>query len=165
MDHHHFPSFTLCYITAHLRWAPSPSGSRARSLFPPGNTHRKILIKATPGLLLSYTYISSILRAYHKPTPTATATANRYSTDHTDHQHRSYRSPTHYSYTAFTRDLGTRIVPGQVHVGKPPPGAGSQLQTRRRRMLMSAVAHNNPTAILGGAESQHRAAPWLHAQR
>ena len=48
----------------------------------------------------------------------------------------------------LTLDLDTWIIPGQVHPGIPPPGSADSYKPAGTEVLVSAVAHNNPTATL-----------------
>ena len=58
---------------------------------------------------------------------------------------------------ASSRDRDSWVVQGQVLKGKGA-GKGKMLQTSRYEVLISAVAHNHPTAILGGAAMLTRVA-------
>ena len=58
-------------------------------------------------------------------------------------------------YMAFTLDLDTWIIPGQILTGKPPPGASCSCKLAANDLSRSSqlvTSHNNPTAIPGGAE-------------
>ena len=63
---------------------------------------------------------------------------------------------------AFTLDLDTWIIPGQVLPVKPLPGLETSCKPADTEVLASAVAHNNnPSAILSGAECHHSEHPRL----
>ena len=59
----------------------------------------------------------------------------------------SHNQPHHKKTVMRTLDLDTWIVPGQIPIGKPPPGSGKQIQTSRYRGVDLKTAHTFHTVI------------------